>query len=212
MKRKAFGFTLLELLAAIAIFAVMALMAYGGLSAVLRARSSVEASLARTAEIQKAIYRLQSDIELARARPIRDEYGDVKHAFVSLQASREVPRLEFTRGGRRNPRLQARSAFERVAYGLKDGQLIRYSWITLDRAQDDSLIETPLLDKVESVAWRFLDKQREWHTTWPPRNKPQDQHELMPVAVELKLATKDLGEIRYLFRIVAGVPPETSGE
>jgi general secretion pathway protein J len=204
------GFTLLELLAAIAIFAVMALMAYGGLSAVLRARATVETSLARTAEVQKAIYRLQSDIELARARPVRDEYGDIQPAFVSREASREIPRLEFTRGGRRNPRLQARSAFERIAYGVKDGSLVRYSWTTLDRAQDDTLTEIPLLDGVESLDWRFLDLQREWHPSWPPRNSQQEQFDLMPIAVELRLRTKDWGEIRYLFRIIAGVAPENT--
>lgn len=210
MNAQARGFTLLELLAAIAIFAVMALMAYGGLSAVLRARATVETSLARTAEVQKAIHRLQSDIELARARPIRDQYGDIQPAFVSREASREAPRLEFTRGGRRNPRLQARSAFERVAYAIKDSKLIRYSWTTLDRAQDETLVEVPLLEGVESLDWRYLDEKREWQSTWPPRGSQDGQFELMPIAVELRLRTKDWGEIRYLFRVIAGTAPDSA--
>jgi general secretion pathway protein J len=203
MKPAARGFTLVELLAAIAIFAVMALMAYGGLSAVLNARAAVETSLARTAEIQKAVYRLQSDLEQARPRPIRDEYGDRQPAFVTRDEGREGRRVEFTRGGWRNPRLQRRSALERVSYGLKDGRLVRYSWLTLDRAREDALIEVPLLDGVESLEWRFLDAQRSWRDSWPPQAATGNTTpELLPLAVELNLETRDWGQIRYLFRLI----------
>jgi general secretion pathway protein J len=214
MMRPAHGFTLVELLAAIAIFAVMALMAYGGLAAVLNARASVEASLARTAEIQKALYRLQSDLEQARPRPIRDEYGDEQPALLTHEQGREGLRLEFTRGGWRNPRLQRRSALERVAYGLEDGRLVRYSWTTLDRAGDEALVEVPLLEGVESLAWRFLDSQRSWRDRWPPQAAVGGTAtEPLPLAVELSLTTRDWGEIRYLFRLIPrqlsapGTPP-----
>jgi general secretion pathway protein J len=208
MKPVAHGFTLVELLAAVAIFAVMSLMAYGGLSAVLKARAAVESSLARTAAIQKAVYRLQSDLEQARGRPIRDEYGDAQAAFLLRDEGREGTRIEFTRGGWRNPRLQRRSAFERVAYGLKDNRLIRYGWAALDRAQEDEMTELPLLDDVTALEWRFLDAQRVWQAEWPPRNLAGagNQADQLPLAVELRLETRDLGEIRYLFRLVS-VPP-----
>lgn len=214
MKSVTRGFTLVELLAAIAIFAVMALMAYGGLSAVLRARAAVETSLSRTAEIQKALYRLQSDFEQARARPIRDEYGDVQPAFVSRDDLREGTRVEFTRGGWRNPALQRRSSLERVAYGLEDGKLMRYSWPTLDRAREDDLLEITLLGAVESLSWRFLDPQRNWQSTWPPRNTlnatSEGESERLPLAVELLLDTRDWGQIRYVFRLVASTPRQDS--
>jgi general secretion pathway protein J len=206
MKALSRGFTLVELLAAIAIFAVMAVMAYGGLSAVLNARAAVEASLARTAEIQKAIYRLQSDFEQARARPIRDEYGDVRPAFITEDEGREGARVEFTRGGWRNPRLLRRGAFERVAYGLKGGRLVRYSWHTLDRAEEHVPVEIPLLDAVDSLEWQFLDTQRSWHSEWPPRNATGSIAEQLPLAVELRLGTQDWGEIRYLFRLISAAP------
>ena len=211
MKRATRGFTLVELLAAIAVFALMALMAYGGLSAVLKARVAVETSLTRTAEFQKAIYRLQSDFEQTRPRPVRDGYGDPQPAFVTREESREGTRVEFTRGGWRNPRLLRRSAFERVAYGLEDGKLVRYSWQALDRAQEDELIEVPLLDQVEDLDWRFLDAQRAWQDEWPPRNVTSDSQALLPLAVELRLETRDWGEIRYLFRLAVAPLPQKPG-
>ena len=211
MNSDARGFTLIELLAAIAIFAVMAVMAYGGLSAVLRAHDAVELSLTRTAEIQKAAFRLQSDFEQARLRPVRDEYGDVQPAFISREEGRDgIARIEFTRGGARNPRLAPRSAFERVAYGMKDEQLLRYNWLALDRAEDEGLVELILLDGVESIEWRFLDDKSQWHSTWPPRDAGESA-EALPKVVELTMVTKDWGELRYLFRLISGAPSTPLG-
>jgi len=207
MQTRAHGFTLIELLAAIAIFAIMAIMAYAGLATVLRAQAAVETSLARTAEFQKAIFRLQSDFEQARLRPIRDEYDDLQPAFISREEGRgEGARVEFTRGGARNPRLLPRSALERVAYGLKDGELVRYSWTTLDRAQGENLLALPLLRDVENIEWRFLDTQSNWQLSWPPLNAASTPEGSLPKVVELRLTTKDWGEIRYLFRLVASAP------
>jgi len=212
MSTHARGFTLIELLAAIAIFAVMAVMAYGGLSAVLRAHDAVEVSLKRTAEIQKAVFRLQSDFEQARLRPVRDEYGDVQPAFISREEGRDgIARIEFTRGGARNPRLAPRSSLERVAYGLKEKQLLRYNWLALDRAEEEGLVELVLLDGVESIEWRFLDNKSQWHSNWPPRDAGESA-ETLPKVVELTLKTKDWGELRHLFRIVwSAAKPDGGG-
>lgn len=213
MNRPAQGFTLVELLAAIAIFAVMAVMAYGGLAAVLRARASVESALDRTAEVQKAIYRLQSDFEQARARSIRNEYGDEQPAFATRDGFRDEAQIEFTRGGRSNPGFQPRSVMERVAYGLEEGVLTRYSWTTLDRASEEGRYKIPLLSSVEDMSWRFLDLNRTWHESWPPRNTvpSPEQAQSLPLAVELSLDTKDWGEIRYLFRLVPQRPTQPPG-
>lgn len=201
------GFTLIELLAAIAIFAIMSIMAYAGLATVLRAQAAVKTSLTRTAEFQKAIFRLQSDFEQARLRPIRDEYDDLQPAFISREEGRgEGARVEFTRGGARNPRLLPRSALERVAYGLKDDELVRYSWTTLDRARSEDLLVLPLLSGVENIEWRFLDAQSAWQLSWPPLNVANTPEGSLPKVVELRLTTKDWGEIRFLFRLVASAP------
>ncbi len=208
---KGHGFTLIELLIALSIFSLMSVMAYGGLSAVIQTRETVTASMQRLGEIQKTIHRLQTDMESAQARPIRDEYGDLRPAMM-----RELDGLGlvFTRGGWRNPLSVTRSAMQRVHYRLEDKKLLRRSWPMLDGSRQDQYTETTLLENVEEVRWRFLDdvgtqgqdfEDLEWQEQWPPDAQDVEPNRL-PRAVELVLVTEDWGDIRYLYRINPGMP------
>ncbi len=209
------GFTLLEVLVAIAIFGVMAAMAYGGLSAVLETRKALDQTQARLAMIQKTFYRLQADLESAQNRPVRDAFSV---ALPSL-AYGEEQGLEFTRGGLRNPIGLPRSSLERVAYVIKENEetekaeLLRRRWPVLDRADDTPFVETVLLDNIEEVAWRFLGEGEEWQTQWPPLGLATTPGETadagLPRAVELTLTTEDYGELRYLFRLTPPVQAAT---
>ena len=203
---RAGGFTLLELIVVIAIFAVLSIMAYGGLSSVLTARTHVAEALARTAVLQKGYLRLRNDFQQLRGRPARDAYGEPQPALLV----RPDDAVEFTRGGWRNPLSQARSNLERVAYLLNDKkQLIRQSWRVLDRAQASEPVELPVLDQVENLKWRFLDANLAWQTHWPPTGlTAQNLQGPPPRAVEVTLELTDLGEVRFLFSATNAVVPK----
>jgi general secretion pathway protein J len=201
------GFTLLELIVVLAIFAVLSVLAYGGLSSVLTARARVADALERTTALQKGYLRLRNDFQQLRDRPIRDDYGVTQPALL-VQHDGTV---EFTRSGWRNPLSLPRAALERVAYRIEEGRLLRRSWRVLDRGQNVEPVEAVVLDQVEEAAWRFLDAKLEWQTNWPeaasllnanPANPPAP-----PQAVELTLQLKDLGEVRYLFAATRPPPP-----
>lgn len=197
--RRTRGFTLIELLIALVVFALMAAMAYGGLASVLNTRASVDKALARTTELQKAIFRLQNDLEQVRQRPIRDNYGDAQPDFFLDPNS---GRLIFTRGGHENPLLLPRSTLQRVAYAREDDKLVRYSWNVLDRAQDTKPARTVLADGIDGLAWRFLDRSHNWTETPIPRDAASDQlTPQLPLAVELTLDTHDWGRLRYVFLV-----------
>jgi general secretion pathway protein J len=192
---------LLELLVALSIFAVLALMAYGGLDSVLTTRRAVEQRMARIAGLQKAYMRLRADFQQARNRPVRDPYGEstpVPAFFLSANPAH----LEFTRGGWRNPTFQPRSNMERVGYVLSDGKLVRTSWRVLDRVQASQSVDTVVLDRVDDLSWRFLDSTFAWQAEWPPLSQSgQANPSLMPQAVELTLQTKDWSQLRFVFRL-----------
>lgn len=197
------GFTLIELLVAMAIFAVVAVMAYGGLDSILKARNSSEVAAQKLAALQTSFAILERDIEQAANRAIRDNYGDEQPPLVGSDDT-----LEFTRSGRRNPAGFSRSHLQRVAYAIEDEALMRASWQVLDRAQDSDAISGPLFEEVESVAFSYLDDKLKWQSEWPVRNLSQQNAPPpgLPKAIEMTIETEEWGEIRRLFR-VAGTAP-----
>ena len=192
------GFTLLELVAALAIFALMSVMAYGGLNALLTASEGLDESYSRLQDWQRAVHRMRLDLEQVRDRPVRDQFGDPLPAFYAP----EPGRIEFTHGGRRNPLLQPRSTLERVAYFLDtDGALVRLSWLNLDRGQSDEPRRVTLLEGIETLEWRYLQDNDEWSEDWPPLSFSGEPGTDVPRprAVEARINSRRLGELRFLF-------------
>lgn len=196
---RARGFTLLELIVALAVFGVVSVLAYGGLRTVLDARAATDAMGERLAEIQTAIHLLGRDIEQTVARPIRDDYGDTQPALSGATAGRL--RLELTRTGLTNPTDEPRPALRRVGYALEEDTLQRLTWRALDRPPESEARTDPLLTRVESFELRFLDEEAAWHEAWPPLTGMEATPERLPVAVEVVLELEDMGRITRLFGV-----------
>ena len=196
MRKPTRGFTLLELLVALAVFSIMAVAAYGGLRNVLYTRAAVEEQNRRLAAVQLAIYRLEQDIEQAVPRGIRDEYGEPQGAVLGGALADD--RLTLTRAGWDNPLGQPRANLQRVAYRLRDGRLWRLYWPVLDRGGLIEPRETLLLDQVREFKARFLD-QDDWRDDWPPPSSSSEDSkpdpDRLPRAVEISLTLEDWGEI-----------------
>ncbi len=203
------GFTLLELLVSMGIFALMAAMAYGGLNAIIKERQATDKHAARLAQLQTSFLWLGRDIEQTINRKIRDEYGDSQLAMTS--AGFGLFQLELTRGGWRNPAGRTRSNLQRVAYSVRDGELIRSYWNVLDRAQDSKALEVVLLNGVTRMELRFLSgpgsglnsgqAKQEWTDTWPSSLLGAQPSDGLPLAVEVVLETESEGRITRLFRV-----------
>jgi general secretion pathway protein J len=214
-KRPKQGFTLLELLVVIAIFGVFAAMAYGGLNYVLKQRRSIETRLEETARWQKAFVRLRSDAQFFSPRPIRDSFGQV---LPALQYQTFENRPEWSHAGWLNPLGQNRSDIERVAYRFEDQKLWRDSWRSLDRGNEAKPASLLLLDKVDRVAWRFLDVQNQWQTQWPPSlsttgSAVTNSESSAPKAIEITLESETWGKVRWLFvTSIEALPPQAAGQ
>jgi general secretion pathway protein J len=142
---------------------------------------------------------LGRDIEQAVDRSIRDEYAEVQNAMLGVETGRY--QLELTRTGWRNPAGRTRSNLQRVAYGLREGKLLRVYWNVLDRAQDSQPLESVLLEGVEKLELRFLNDKDKWQDSWPGGELGQPPSETPPHAVEVTLETKAEGRITRLFRV-----------
>lgn len=195
------GFTLLEMLVALAIFGLLAVMSYGGLASVLEQQFRTQAEAERLAELQKAYLVMQRDIEQVVKRPVRDEFGDEQAPLVGDLT------LELTRGGWSNPLGRPRSTLQRVAYAWEDRQLRRYVWQVLDRAQDSQPVEQLLLDNVEDMQLRYLVATDEWTEQWPQSyqnsglNVAEVVPAVLPAAVEVTIEHEHYGPLVWLFQM-----------
>ena len=210
LSRKMAGFTLLELLISIVIFALVAAMAYSGLNNVLIARTQTEARTQELYKLQMAMTLMERDIEQSVDRPVRDEYGESQAAFVANEYGDYL--LEFTRTGWLNPLNLPRSHLQRIAYSLKDEKLIRTIWYVLDRAQDSERYDIVLLEDVKSLEIRYLDDKKEWQRSWPPssstsfglQSQPQNQTPTAvtpPRGIVMEIDTKSFGKVERWFHL-----------
>ena len=192
----------MELLVSLLIFAILAVMAYGGLQVVLDAQKRTETQAMQLAKLQTFFAILSRDIEQMIDRGIRDNFGQAQPSLTG-----DGSNLEFTRTGWRNPAGFVRSHMQRVAYVLEDQQITRLGWQVLDRAQDSAPMENTLIDHVNELDVRFLDQSLQWQSQWPASgassaNTPAG----LPRAVEVVVDIEGWGRITRLFSIVAGMP------
>jgi general secretion pathway protein J len=194
------GFSLIELLVALAVFASMAALAYGGLNSVARTRAELGQQQAAFNALMRSVASLERDLRQAAARPVRGNYGEPQAALAGLP-----DRIEFTRAGFANPQSEVRSNLERVAYALDGDALKRGNYPVLDRAPGSTAQVTLLRDKVEAFRLRYLDLANHWSDTWPPRES-ESAALALPRAVEFRIGTKDYGEITRVIELVSYWP------
>lgn len=194
-QRRMHGFTLLELLVAITIFALMALMSYVGLRALLTTQQQGAAKADRFQAIMQTVAVVRNDVSQMILRPVLDTSGGQVPAVVL----RGVQDLEFTRTGYTNPlALEPRGQMQRVRYQLKDQQLVRWTWPVLDRAPSTRPTQRVLLTQVSHLQLRYVNQAGQLLTTW---SNEAAENEGLPRAVILELTLQDLGALRLVLPV-----------
>ena len=196
--RRSSGFTLIEVLVAMAIFGVMSMLAYMTLGQTLANAEMLTERIDRLQAVQRTVRFLSNDLLQAAPRPVRLELGDSMGSAVHTSLSGEFA-LELTHGGWGNPAGLPRGTLQRSAYRLEDDELVRYHWNVLDRTFANEPVANILLDDVESLLFRYLDTAGEWSEVWPPLAQPGIRSR--PRAVEIVLTLADEGEIRRLLEV-----------
>ena len=195
------GFTLVEILVATVILAIMGVMGY---RAVSEARVAVELAgghMDRLREVQRAMSLLVSDFRMLAPRPVREQIGDGYRASL-LRDPNAASLVELSRAGWPNGAGTPRGTVQRVAYRLQERNLIREHWNVTDPTLANPPVERRLLQQVERIEIRYMNQAREWVDQWPPLGSAGDAGlRSRPLAVEITVVLSDYGELRRLIEV-----------
>lgn len=175
------GFSLLEVIIAVAVFALVAAAGYAGLDALSRAAAFQREAAQRLEQLQLAIALLEQDLSQTTARPVGTQNGRTLAAFTGDQNQ-----LTFTRSGWANPLNLPRSALKRVQWRFDGSQLQRFLWPVLDQVS----LTPPELDSqlgdLRDLQFRYMESGGRWLDQWPPSSGVEvDANLELPRAVEI---------------------------
>lgn len=195
------GFTLLELLVALAIFAFMAAVMYSGTQLVIEEREVVNERLTELQNMQRTVRLLQTDFTQLYPRAVRDELGRGAAPALATERQAEITVL-LTRTGWRNPdNLNPRGNLQRVRYRYdpETATLYRDYWPVVDRVLASEPREEELLQGVTDFNVEFLDGSDNWQEGWPLPGATNNS--VLPRAVRYRLELTTYGEITRLVEV-----------
>lgn len=200
MNRPVRGFTLIEMLVALSIFAVTGTAATLMLGRMSDFKVRLDARSEQLAQLQRAHHRIMTDIKQLVWRPVRDEIG---RAGIALTGGTSTKLLEFTRRGWRNPLQQRRSDLQRVLYRYEDGHLHRLFWRVLDRSPVAEPVRQSLISGLRDAQIIFIDDRGLTSRFWPvpERSVGAGRHLL---AVRIILDTDYFGRLEWLAPVISG--------
>ena len=185
------GFTLVELLVSLLFFSRLSAAGVMLLSFSVRAQENAGARLDDLAALRRTGALLAGDLAQAAPRLQRDQAGRTLAAFVG-NSGEEGLGLAFVRRGWENESEAPRASLQKVEYGLVQGRLLRRAYPMVDGAAP--LASAVLLDRVESLRFRYRDDRGEWRDRWDPTDPKR-----LPRAVEMVVAVTGAGTTRQLF-------------
>lgn len=173
------GFTLLELVIALAIFALLGLASWTLFDGVVRVQQGTQGHERELRSLQRAVALIERDLLHITEQPI---------VLTPTQ-------VHWQRGNWRNPLDQPRSERQALTYRLDSGVLWRES-----RSEGALQVQRQkLLDDVRQLSWRLFDAQDGWRNDWPSGSKA-------PLALEVQLSAGRFEGIRRVLLLPGALP------
>ena len=175
------GFTLLELVIALAIFAVLGLASWGLFDSVVRVQQGATAHERELRRLQRALAVIERDL-----------------LHVTEQPMLLAPALlQFQRSHWRNPLDQARSERQGLTYRL-DGDVL---WRESQGEGAELVQRQKLLEGVRELNWRLFDSQSGWVAGWPAGHDAKT-----PLALEVQVSVGRFESIRRVLPMPGALP------
>lgn len=188
------GFTLVELLVALAIFALISVAGVTLLRSGSHTQIAVKNRLEQYSRTNRLYNAMEGDLAQAVVRPVRDQAGAPVPAFTEGDATAPGALFSFVRAGWSNYDEAPRAGLQRIAYALDGGALKRLSWPMLDGAEASDA--ATLVENVSAAQLQFRDEKGDWRGDWTATDA-----DALPRALELRLTIQGKPEQRMLFLV-----------
>lgn len=180
-RRSEAGFTLVEMLVALAIFSLLTVGATTAMVAGLKTKTQVDAAVKEMTAMETARALMRSDIDNIILRPGRDPYGNKELYLISGGTD---TLLSFTRGGRENPGgLEKRGDVQRVAYVFEDEKLIRRSFAVDNPGPLTPQRERVLLEDIEDIEVSFAQERLTFTQMFVPVDQTEIPYDLFVMTI-----------------------------
>ncbi|MEX1198349.1 MAG: type II secretion system minor pseudopilin GspJ [Pseudohongiellaceae bacterium] len=217
------GFSLVEVLVAMAVTALIGALAWLFVDAAVDATGDTGQVLERMQDIESTWAMLSMDLQQTVEDGARPGAGPEERRGAVFRGGLPAPATPFlslVRDGWTNLQELPRSELQRVAYRFEDGELWRDSrpMRNLPHALRPAPVSRLLMDDLQAVTVRFLPATAEsadqgWLTAWPgdfpaATEAPGDEDMVsgnempsrtLPLAVEVTLELEGIGELQRLF-------------
>lgn len=181
------GFTLLEVLIAMALFSLLGLACYQLLERVLHSERRIEQHEQQLRSLQRALGIFERDLAQAIVHPLDDDLSR-RQALIG-----RADNLRLVRGGWSNPLDQARSDVLQVSHRWENGQWLRdYHSPTGQAPGPGEVRQQRLLDGVQLKHLRYIDASGAAHSAWPALGLPLS----LPQAIEIELDAPGYPDMR----------------
>jgi general secretion pathway protein J len=196
--RNNIGFTLLELLIAMAIFSIVSVISYQAIDTSLTTRELTRERLDQISRLNYVFNRMQKELLQAVDRPVLNEVGNVLPGL--FVGGHSEPTIEFTHHGRIISIEPMQYTLQRTRYFLQDKKLYRQYWDVLDRVPDSQLHQQLLLDNIQAMSFEFIDVDQSTHKDWPYFNSSSASNvNYAPSGLRIFLQTETYGLISRTF-------------
>ncbi|SNT25058.1 GspJ family type II secretion system protein [Sphingopyxis indica] len=192
------GFTLVEMLVALSIFAAIAAMGVGLLRSSIDTQDAVQGRLQAMGGVNRLRAVMANDLAQALPRATRGPSGEEVPAFIGTSTS-----FAFVHAGAGGAGAGPRPDIERVGYALMGGEWRRASQPMLDGTALGA--GDRLIGDVNSAAVRYRSLDGSWSDTWSSGVNDQ-----LPRAVEVRLTRRGRAPLTMLF-LTAPTPPLPPG-
>lgn len=193
------GFTLIEILIALGIFALLAVMTASALRQSYLNQTAVAKQAKALHDIQLTFSRLTQDITQITNRPIRADNAHLFPAFIG-----QPTYIEFTKGGENIFSENSKQSYlVRVAYLCRDNKLTKRSFHQLDPLSREHFDDEVILEHLTTCRFSFFNSALQSFPLWRGALLVNDQAsvEPLPKAIQVNLTLADFGESNSLFLI-----------